>query len=345
MKPLREGMPAAPVAEFHAVGVEQGAAFGELIDSVCPGDRWVPMLDWTSRGMARLLPGRTLFRPVDPDAAVLPYLDHTIEAVLVDSAERMDEAARVTAGTVILVSLDDDGEPTGVNTLDIRCEPPPPPPPVLILVNTDAQDEWLGRVSQATAGRPGCEVRPAAGGLAEALEADAATVVLAERGVLPLPPCIEAAERLLASDPQVGGVAVKLLDADGVLEAAGGAAFADGSIAGIAEGAPAAAPWHEYVRPVAAAVGLVVMRPAAARQCAGAVAGRLDLAAVSAHIWSSGWKLLYQPDAVATRESAPAPAEPAIWPLATDALPARPGRLDRRAWRDLLSRRELGAVR
>ena len=118
------------------------------------------------------------------------------------------------------------------------------------------------------AGRPGVEVRAAVDPLAAAVETDAPTVVLAERGVLPLPGCIEAAERLLAHDQQVGGVAVKLFDADGLLEAAGGAAFADGSVAGIAAGAPAAAPWHEYVRPVAAAVGLVVLRSAAARQIA-----------------------------------------------------------------------------
>ena len=112
----------------------------------------------------------------------------------------------------------------------------PAPAPVLILVATDADDEWLGRLTEAVAERPGVEVRAAVDPLAAAVETDAPTVVLAERGVLPLPGCIEAAERLLAHDQQVGGVAVKLFDADGSLEAAGGAAFADGSVEGIAAG-------------------------------------------------------------------------------------------------------------
>ena len=55
-----------------------------------------------------------------------------------------------------------------------------------------------GGLTEAVAGRPGVEVRAAADPIAAAAETDAPTVVLAERGVLPLPGCIEAAERLLA---------------------------------------------------------------------------------------------------------------------------------------------------
>ena len=266
MKPLREGTPAADV--------------GAVLQAVGPADRWTPMLDWTSRGMARVF-CRTgpSFRPVEPDAAALPYLDHTIEVVLIDNAERIDEAARVAAGTVVLVTTDDAGELVGVDTRHIRSERPAgartcPDP---------GCNRCRGRVARAGERShrrtPGLRCQTGRGSARADLRTDAATLVMAERGVLPLPGCIEAAERLLASDPRVGGVAVKLLDADGVLEAAGGAAFADGSIAAIAQGAPATAPWHEYVRPVATAVGLVVLRPAAARQCAGVEAGTLDLAA------------------------------------------------------------------
>ena len=80
---------------------------------------------------------------------------------------------------------------------------------------------------------------------------------------------------------------------------------------------PAAAPWHEYVRPVDAAVGLIVLRSAAARQSAAAEdAGAFDLASLSAHLWSSGWGLRYQPDAAAVRVL-PRNGRPAVPPSST----------------------------
>jgi hypothetical protein len=319
------------------------SALADMIDRVCVGDRHAPILDWTSLGMSALLPGRTLFRPVEPDAEALPYVDHTIDVVLVDDAERMDEAARVAA-TPVLVTIDDAGRVTGAQTRHTLVQPGPPPAPVLTLVPADTSDEWLGRLIEAFAGRPGVEVRATADMLATAVESDAPILVLAEGGVLPLPQCIEAAERILAIDPQVGGVAVKLFGADGSLEAAGAAAFADGSLAPIAREAPAAAPWHDYARPVAAAYGLVVLRSAAARQCiAGDPAEGFDLAGVSARLWSSGWELRYQPDAAAVRVLEPA-AQVAEWPAAPAGLPARPPELDDAAWRHLLAKDRVGAV-
>jgi hypothetical protein len=324
-------------ASGHSAVDVEPPALAVVIDGLGLGDRLAPILDWTSLGLARVvLPGRTLFRPVEPDAEELPYLDHTIDVVLVDDAARMDEAARVAADAVVRVAPHEAGGAVVVETRRLRSErdSDPAPAPVLILVATDADDEWLGCLTEAVAGRPGVEVRAAVDPLAAAVETDAPTVVLAERGVLPLPGCIEAAERLLAHDQQLGGVAVKLFDADGALEAAGGAAFADGSVAGIAGGAPAAAPWHEYVRPVDAAVGLVVLRSAAARQSAPAEdAGAFDLASLSAHLWSSGWGLHYQPDAAAVRVHARAPAV------------ARPDELGDDSWRQLLAQDQVGVVR
>ncbi len=333
------------VSAHRAVDAEP-QALAVLIDSLGLGDRLTPMLDWTSLGLARLLPGRTVFPPVEPEAGDLPYLEHTIEVVLVDDAERMDEAARVAAGAVVRVTLDEAGRAVVVETRRLRSERGPAPAPVLILVETDADDEWLGCLTEAVAGRPGVEVRAAVDPLAAAVETDAPTVVVAERGVLPLPGCIEAAERLLAHDQQVGGVTVKLFDADGALEAAGGAAFADGSVAGIAGGAAPAAPWHEYVRPVAAAVGLVVLRSAAMRQCMPAeAAGAFDLTSVSAHLWSSGWGLHYQPDAAAVRVLARAAAGASVWPQALDGRPARPAELGDDSWRHLVANDKVGIVR
>jgi hypothetical protein len=314
-------------------------ALGALIDDLGAADRWTPMLDWSAHGLAGELRGWTLFRPVQPDARELPYRDGTV-----DDLERMAEAARVAASAVVRVTTDEAGEAAVVETRRMRPELVTAPAPVLILMATDSGDDWLRRLTEAVAERPGVEVRAAAGALAAAVETDAPTVVVAERGVLPQPGCIEAAERLLALDGRVGGVAVKLLAADGSLEAAGGACFADGSVGGIARGAEAAAPWHEYVRPVDAAVGLVVLRSEAARQTAlAADTGALDLTSISAGVWARGWELRYQPDAVALRVVPPAAAGESFWPESLNGRPERPAALGDDFWRRLLARGEVGA--
>jgi hypothetical protein len=277
-----------------------------LIDSLALRDRFAPILDWTSLELATSSTGWTFFRPIEPDAGKLPYLDHTIGVVLVDDAERMDEAERVAAEAAVLVATDGTA---GVIAAETR------------LIRSASSSE-----------------RPA--------EPEQSAIVLAEPGVVPLPGCIEAAERFLAANPQVGGVAVKLFDADGKLEAAGAAAFADGSVHAIAGGAPVSAPWHEYVRAVPAVVGLVVLRPAAARECAiGDKEDASDLAGVSARLWSAGWELHYQPDAAAVRALEPAARGAAVWPEPPRGFPERPGVFDAASWRGLLARDEVGAVR
>jgi hypothetical protein len=332
-------------AAAPTTGDDETRALGSLIDSLGSGDRLTPILDWTSLAMERLLPGRPFFQPVAPGAGLLPYLDHTIDVVLVDDPARLDEAARVAAGGAVLVGIDADGGAIAAKIRRRRFARSQAPSPVRILVTTEADDEWLGRLTQAVASRPGVEVRTAEP-FAKAVETDAPTIVLAEPGVLPLPGCIEAAERLLAEDQRIGGVAVKLFAADGSLEAAGGAAFADGSVEAIASGASPSAPWHEYVRPVAAAVGLVVLRPVAARQCADTdQAGAVDPAGVSARLWSVGWELLYQPHAAGVRVFPKPEAAASVWPHSSESLPARPDHLDDASWRRLLANDLVGAAR
>src|SRR4029450_1783440 len=89
------GAGAVPEASADVEVDVEDQTLGELLDSIALRDRFAPILDWTSLELAGSLPGWTFFRPIDPDAGKLPYLDHTIEVVLVDDAERMDEAARV----------------------------------------------------------------------------------------------------------------------------------------------------------------------------------------------------------------------------------------------------------
>jgi hypothetical protein len=309
------------------------------------GDQFVPMLDWTSLGMERFLPGRTLFRPVDRDDGALPYLDDTIDVVLVDDAGRMEEATRVAAGMAILVTADEGGSAILLQTRTKRSGLDGGHPPVSILVEGESDDEWPRRLAEILAGRPGLDVEAAVDPARAAAETDAPIVVLAERGVVPLPRCIEAAAGVLAAEERVGGVAVKLFDSEGSLAAAGGAAFADGSVGDIAAGAPEAAPWHEYVRPVPAAVGMIMMRPAAAQQCARDARG-LDLADLSARVWSNGWELRYQPDAAAVRAVPPARLVQGAgtWTHRSDRLPARPADLDDSAWRRLLVSDEVRAA-
>ncbi len=82
-------------------------------------------------------------------------------------------------------------------------------------------------------------------------------VVVLEPYVLPLPGVIEAAAAVAAAEPGAA-VAGKVVRADGRLEGAGGTVFADRSLGLIAESTTdLRAPWHDYVRPVCWAHGLV----------------------------------------------------------------------------------------
>lgn len=324
---------------------EKTPPLGELIDSLGLRDRLTPILDWTTHGLAQSLPGHPLFRPVAPGAGLLPYLENTIDVVIVDDAERLNEAARVAANAAVLVSPEGDGGAIPIETRRARAARAHGSARVPILVTTDDDDEWLGRLEAVVTRRAAIEVRAAAESGAVIHRTTAPVVVVAERGVLPLPGCIEAAERLLAANERLGGVAVKLLDADGALEAAGGAAFADGSVEPVAKGAPPSAPWHEYVRPVSTAVGLIVLRSAAARQCAPADAGSFDLAALSAGLWSSGWELHYQPHAVAVCVLPPRKVGPDGWSHEREGLPERPAQLNDASWRSLLATEVVVTVR
>ena len=78
--------PPLEISAYRHGGAEP-PPLGVLVDDLGISDRWAPMLDWTSNGLAAQLPDRTLFRPVHPEAVKLPYLDHTIEVVLVDDAD------------------------------------------------------------------------------------------------------------------------------------------------------------------------------------------------------------------------------------------------------------------
>jgi hypothetical protein len=169
-------------------------------------------------------------------------------------------------------------------------------------------------------------------------------VVLLEPLVVPLPSSIEVAASLAATDPQLA-VAGKVVAADGRLEAAGGTVFADRSAALVASGcADARAPWHEYVRPVCWAPGLVAAPAAlwAAVEVPGHRSGRDLVREWCAAVWGSGGRVHYQPLVSAVRvagggDEPVAPLPDSAWQRVVDLRPARPRDLSDGAWRYLLA--------
>jgi hypothetical protein len=312
------------------------------------------VLDWTDLDLAQRLPGRNLFVPPTP-SDILPYLDRTIDVVVIDAHRPATEARRVAAGAVVTIARDRTGthrivdveviapvlrsatEPAvGVVVGDSVARDPGAPP----LEDRQALEEALaGEDNVECFEAPTGELPP------EALEAD--IVALVEPGVVPLPGCIVAARTALASDDDLAAVAVKLFAPDGSLEAAGATVFADGSIRGIAGGShDACGAWHEYVRPVCGGLGLLFLRTAAVQKLADQQRfGSVPSLGWGAALWSAGWRVQYRPEATAVRlvpargpaTTALDPAERRAWAPALTVRPDLPVALDEQAWRRILA--------
>jgi hypothetical protein len=283
-----------------------------VLDRILDGERYAPVLDWTGLDLDSLIADRGIFEaPPDADGE-LPYLDQSIDVVVVDDPSHLDEGRRVATSAVVLVDPDGAGGVSVARIEELRNEVSTPEEVPVLEADSDS--------------------------LAAVGEADAEVVAIAERGVLPLPGCLETAEAILRRYDDVAGVAVKVLDADGLLESTGTTVFADGSAEGIGAGSiEVAAPWHEYVRPVCAATGLLVARSEALREISGKPESLLDL---SARLWAAGHRILYQPDAWAVRALATESADPQAprsWFGVLESRPRRPERLNVASWRWLLA--------
>jgi hypothetical protein len=315
----------------------------ETLGRVSGDDPYAPVLDWTDLDLGPRIARRSLFTAPADDDAELPYLDDTIDVVIVADEARVEEARRVAVGAVVVVSSDEDGQVVVSEVEDVGNPSARTPEPVLLIVaGSDPEDHWLPRVAEAVAEQPSVTVLASHDPWTAATAADTELVVLAEPGVLPLPGCIDAAVAALRSDERVGGVAVKLLAPSGSLEAAGSMVFADGSVDGVGAGSSeVTAPWHEYVRPVCAGTGLLAVRTAAAREAS----PRSDwFVAISAALWEAGYEIRYQPDAWAVRivdagdgNGAVVDSAAEAWPAGLPARPERPATLDARVWRALLA--------
>jgi hypothetical protein len=307
------------------------------------------VLDWTSLELAAELPGLATFLP--PAGDRLPYVDRSVDIVVVDEDHNLDDARRVASLGVITVSAGASG--VDVRTVE-RVADAAAAAPARVLVWSTAGDDarWVEQLS-ARAAAAGADVRIAEIE-AESLAAvdDYDVVVVVEPQVLPLPGAIEAAVALVAGRPDTA-VAGKVLRPDGRIESAGGTVFFDRSVALIAgAAAEVRAPWHDYVRPVCWAPGLVAAAPALWAAVPGptALRGRAYLREWCAEVWAEGGSVLYQPGFAAVRvtgdgEEPAFPLRDSAWQRVLDLRPARPADLSDGAWRYLLAHDDVEAGR
>jgi len=313
------------------------------VERLVPGAAADPaILDWTGLGIARYLPGRNVFSP--PDGEALPYLAGSVDIVVVADAARAAEARRVAARAVITMS--DRGRPhvEAVELLDDT--PPEADPAVRYLVAGAPDDAWLRLFREAVGDAVEIVSEPVTG---DELTSGVDLIGVVEPGVLPLPGCANASYSTLLAGERAGAVAVKVVAADGRLEAAGEFVFADGSTTGVAAGAPRLAePWHEYVRDTCGGRGLLYVGAAALGKLGGP---ELDRLAAEPHpmlwaaaAWRAGLRVRYQPAAAAVRATVRPEPElmagvvAAAWAPALARRPHRPDPLDPSGWRSLVAR-------
>ena len=324
------------------------AAIDELATDGAPPPA---VLDCTRLGVAAELPDLAVFTP--PPGDRLPYLDGSVDVAVVEGDGVHGEAARVArlgvvtvapGGTgAVVLSVDADG--TGAVTAG---------PPVLVWSGPAADPHWqpalAERVEQAGAR---LLVSPFDAGVPDLAElADHDVVLAVEPHVLPLPGAIRFAAAAAAADPS-SAVAGKVLRRDGRLESAGGTVFFDRSVALIAgDSAHVRAPWHDYVRPVCWAPGLLAAAAALWARVPGPTTsnGRAYLREWCAAAWAQGGAVVYHPDVAAVRVSGDGgepsiPLESSAWQRVLDLRPPRPAELSDGAWRYLLAHDDVEACR
>lgn len=295
------------------------------------------VLDWTGRALAEHLGGRNVFRP-HGDAPSLPYLDRTVDIVVIDRPERVAEARRVASGAVVLLDPADshcvvaeviaehDDAAQGDAAVDVVLRGDGPDPVAADAIRAVLGPEPVGRL-----------VGPEVDGTMQA-----PLVAFLDPGVVPLPGALAAARRTLARDEGLGAVAAKLFERDGRLVAAGVTVFSDGSWAGVAAGSvDPCSPWHERLRPTDAGVGMLVVRRTALDEIDAPVPGPDGLVDLAGSLWARRWHVAYQPEAAAVRTASAADGTPAgavgdVWRPSLQRRPSRPDPLDDAAWPALL---------
>jgi hypothetical protein len=323
------------------------------IDDLSAGTAEPPaVLDCTGLGLQVELPDLAVFTP--PPGDRLHYLDCSVDVVVVEEDGQTPgraDAARVAGRGVVVVAPGGTG--AVVRSVErVAAADEPAEPRVLVWASAAPDPRWepamAERVEQAGADLLVAPVGPDALPRIEGHD-----VVLAlEAHVLPLPDAIRAAAAAAAADP-AAAVAGKVLTRAGHLESAGGSVFFDRSVALIAGASPQVrAPWHDYVRPVCWAPGLVAAALplwAGVRGPAGSE-GREYLREWCAAVWQQGGAVVYHPDVVAVRVDGNGgepsiPLESSAWQRVLDLRPARPRELDDGAWRYVLAHDDVEACR
>jgi hypothetical protein len=320
------------------------------VDRLTAGAPDPAVLDWTDLDLANELRDRAVFRP--PESDHLPYLDQSIDVVVVDSSRDHGEATRVAALGVITVT----GGPSGArvdDVTDLGSRAVAAQPRAVVWASADPADpRWIDALAERVAAA-GAELHVgplSAAGLSELPSHD--VVLAVETHVLPLPGSIEAAVALAVERPEAA-IAGKVVRADGHLESAGGTVFFDRSVALIAEGSnDVRAPWHELTRPVCWSPGLLGLSGSLAARVPAPedVAGRAFLRELCASVWASSGSVLYQPTVTAVRVTGDGgepstPLTSSAWQRVLDFRPARPDNLSDGAWRFLLAHDDVEACR
>jgi hypothetical protein len=307
------------------------------------------VLDCTGLGLAAELPGLAVFSP--PAADRVPYLDRSVDVVVVGPGDDPTEARRVATLAVIIVAAGTTGPV--VRAVDGVAPAARTAGPRVLVWSGPAPDPRWERVLADRVEQVGAQllVAPIGNRALDGL-ADHDVVVVLEPHVLPLPGTVSAAAALAAADP-TSAVTGKVLRADGRLESAGGTVFFDRSVALIAASSPTVrAPWHEYTRPVCWAPGIVAAAGSLWRTVPGppALGGRAFLREWCAALWSQGNAVVYHPDLAAVRVDGDGgepsiPLEASAWQRVLDLRPGRPAELGDGAWRYLLAHDDVEACR
>jgi hypothetical protein len=297
------------------------------------------VLNLTAREIGSELPGIATFRaPTDQE---LPYLDHTVDIVIVEQTRDISPARRVARTGVVVVS--DRASRLEVQSIEPNVTKARQPARVIVWSADPGDDKWRSQLVETVA-RAGAELRFApVDHTITTVDSDDVVVVL-EPFVFPLPRTLERAADLVAARPGVAH-AGKSLRADGCLEAAGGTVFFDRSIALIGNASEhVRAPWHEYVRPVCWAPSIVVAAGSLWRtvRADDALQDRAFIREWCAAVWEMGGEVVYEPSLAAVRvrgegSEPSAPLQESSWQRVLDLRPHRPSELNDGTWRYLLA--------
>jgi hypothetical protein len=308
------------------------------------------VLDCTRLDLRAELSDLAVFTPPDGDRR-LPYLDRSVDVVVIEDGRDPGEVGRVARLGVIAVA--EGGTGASVRSVDTRSNVAGPlAPQVLVWAAPIPDPRWEAAVTERAEGAGATLLLAPIDGKAVSRFGHHEVVVVLEPQVLPLPGAIRVAAAAAAGDP-TSAVAGKVVRGDGCLESAGGTVFFDRSVGLIAgSSSHVRAPWHDYRRPVCWAPGLMAAAAALFENVPGPpdVQGRAYLREWCAAVWERDGAIIYHPEVAAVRVEGDGgepsiPLEASAWQRVLDLRPVRPNELNEHTWRYVLARDDVEACR